>query len=54
MKNKMPNSLRKYIRKEKARIHRGVLNMKDQREAIDELYKQHQKPKETKAEPQSL
>jgi len=43
VKNKMPNSLRKYIRKEKARIHRGLLNMKDQREAIDELCKKHRK-----------
>ncbi len=41
MKNKMTNSLSRYIRKEKARIRRGVLNIKDQREAINELYKKY-------------
>lgn len=37
----MTNSLSVYIRKEKARIRRGVLTMQDQREAINELYKKH-------------
>ena len=42
----MPNSLSKYIRKEKARIHKGILNIKDQQEAIKELCKKYQQPKE--------
>ena len=35
----MPNSLRKYIRQEKARIRRQVLDLKEQKRLIDELYK---------------
>ena len=41
----MPNSLSKYIRKEKARIRRGVLNTQGQQEAIKELYKKHKQSK---------
>ncbi len=37
--NKLPKSLRKYIRFEKARIRREVLNSKEQERLIDELYK---------------
>jgi len=40
---KMPKSVRKYIRKEKARIRREVLDAKGQKELIDELYKKQQK-----------
>ena len=36
---KMPKSLRKYIRKEKARIRREFFDFKKQKELIDELYK---------------
>ena len=38
-KRKLPKSLRKYIRKEKARIRREVLDFKKQEELINELYK---------------
>ncbi len=37
----MPKSLRKYIRKEKARIRREILDIKEQEKLINEL---HQKP----------
>lgn len=39
MKKKLPKSLRKYIRKEKAHIRREVLDIKEQNRLIDELYK---------------
>lgn len=35
----MPNSLRKHIRQEKARIRRQFSDLKDQKRLIDELYK---------------
>ena len=35
---KLPRSVRKYIRKEKARIRREVLDLKKQEELINELY----------------
>ena len=39
MKEKrLPKSLRKYIRKEKARIRREVLEVKEQERLIQELY----------------
>ena len=38
MKNNLPKSLRKYIRQEKARIHRDVFNRGEQKKLIDELY----------------
>jgi len=38
MKRRLPKSLRKFIRKEKARIRREVLDLKKQEELIDELY----------------
>jgi len=38
MKKKLPKSLRKYIRKEKARIRREVLDVKKQDELIEEIY----------------
>lgn len=34
----MPNSTRKFIRREKARIRRGVLDVKEQKEQINKLY----------------
>ena len=37
-KKKMPKSLRKYIRTEKARIRREVLDSKEQKEAIGKIY----------------
>ncbi|MDP1538512.1 MAG: hypothetical protein Q8M00_00575 [bacterium] len=39
MKKKLPKSIRKYIRKEKARIRREVLDFKKQEELINQLYK---------------
>lgn len=44
MKKRMSKSLRKYIRKEKARIRRQSLDSKQEKELIDKLYKniQHQ------------
>ncbi|OGZ18401.1 MAG: hypothetical protein A2Z68_02625 [Candidatus Nealsonbacteria bacterium RBG_13_38_11] len=39
MEKKLPNSIRKNIRFKKARIHREVLNLKEQERLIDELYK---------------
>ena len=41
MKKKLPKSIRKFIRREKARIRREVFNLKKQEELINELY---QKP----------
>jgi len=38
MKKKLPRSICKYIRLQKARIHRGILDVKKQKELIDELY----------------
>ena len=35
---KLPKSIRKYIRKEKARIRREVLDIKEQKRLINELY----------------
>jgi len=37
-KKRLPKSLRKFIRKEKARIRREVLNLKEQERLINELY----------------
>jgi len=45
VKNKMPKSIRKFIRKEKARIRREVLDVKKQEELIAEIYKKLSKRK---------
>jgi len=37
-KKKLPKSIRKFIRQEKARIRRGVLDIAKQRELIAQLY----------------
>jgi hypothetical protein len=37
-KKRLPKSLRKFIRREKSRIRRGVLNLKEQGKRIQELY----------------
>lgn len=39
MKKKLPKSIKKYIRMEKARIRREVLELKEQEKLISELYK---------------
>ena len=36
----MPKSIRKYIRQEKSRIRREVLDIKEQQKQVQELYKQ--------------
>lgn len=38
MKRKLPKSVRKFIRKEKARIRREILDIKEQNNLIAELY----------------
>lgn len=38
MKKRLPQSIRKFIRREKARIRREVLNIKKQEELISQLY----------------
>jgi len=42
-KKKLPKSIRKYIRQEKARIRREVLDVKKQKELIEEVYKKFSK-----------
>ena len=42
-KKRLPKSLRKFIRKEKARIRREVLDIKEQEKLINELYQKHSK-----------
>lgn len=44
----MPKSLRKYIRQEKARIRREVLDIKGQEKLINELYQKLIKKDENK------
>lgn len=48
MKRKLSKSLRKFIRKEKARIRREVLDTNEQKRLIDELYKKFLKQDEDK------
>ena len=38
MKEKLPRSIRKYIRKEKARIRREVLDLEERKALIGRLY----------------
>ena len=44
----LPKGLRKFIRKEKARIRREVLNLKEQEKQIQELYQKFYKQYEDK------
>lgn len=46
-KKRLPKSIRKFIRKEKARIRREIFNLKEQEEKIKELY-QKLAPKDKK------
>jgi len=41
-RKRMPNSMRKYIRLEKARIRRQFLDLKEQNRLIEEMYKKLQ------------
>jgi hypothetical protein len=45
MKKKLPKSLRKYIRMEKARIRREVLDLKEQEKLINEIYQKFPREK---------
>jgi len=47
-KSKLPASIRKYIRKEKARIRREVLDLAEQERLISELYKKFLKKNKKK------
>lgn len=38
IRKRLPKSLRKFIRQEKARIRRGVLDLQEQEKQIQELY----------------
>lgn len=49
---KFPKGLRKYIRKEKARIRREVLDIEEQKIKIEELYKNLFKPTDLKKQPE--
>jgi len=40
VEKKLPKSLKKYLRKEKARIRREVLDLKKQEELIQKLYQE--------------
>lgn len=40
-KSGLPNSVRKFIRREKARIRGGILNIEEQKEQIAELYEKY-------------
>jgi hypothetical protein len=48
MKQRLPKSLRKHIRREKARIRREVLDIKEQEKLIQELYQKFLKQYEDK------
>lgn len=48
VKRKLPSSIRKYVRREKARIRREVLDLKKQEELIRELYQKILKQYENK------
>ena len=50
---KLPKSIRKYIRKEKARIRKEILNLKEQKRLIQQLYQKFLKQYEGKRNIQS-
>ena len=47
-KKRLPKSLRKYIRQEKARIRREVLDIQQQKELINKLYQRFFKENDNK------
>jgi len=47
-KKRLPKSLRKHVRKEKSRIRREVLNLKEQEKQINELHQKFLKLYENK------
>ena len=48
MEKRLPKSIRKYIRREKARIRREVLDLKEQEEMIGKLHNRFNPNKENK------
>lgn len=48
MEKKLPKSIRKYLRKEKARIRREVFDLAEQEKLISELYQKFLKQYEDK------
>ena len=52
-KKKLPSSIRKFIRKEKSRIRREILDIKEQEELISELYQKVIKKDDSKRNLQS-
>jgi len=46
-KKRIPKSLRKFIRKEKARIRREFFDLKEQKKLISNLYKKPNKKSKT-------
>jgi hypothetical protein len=49
MKKRLPKSLRKHIRREKARIRREVFDVKQQEELIQKLYQKFTNRKKEKS-----
>jgi len=49
-KKKLPKSIRKYIRREKARIRREVLSLKEQERLINEIYQKLRVPSKVNKE----
>jgi len=47
---KLPNSVRKFIRREKARIRREVLSLKEEEKMISQLYEKILKENSSKNE----
>ena len=47
-RKRLPKSLRKFLRKEKARIRREVLDLKEQEKQIHQLYQRFLKQYENK------
>ena len=52
-KKRLPKSLRKHIRREKARVHREKFDLKKQEELIEQLYKKVSKNHESQRNFQS-
>jgi len=50
----LPKGLRKFIRKEKSRIRREVLNLKEQEKLINEIYQKFIKSYENKRDLQPI
>ena len=50
MKNNLPKSIKKFIRREKARIHREIFDIQEQKKLIDELYSVRKPISQSKSE----